>query len=115
MSLYPPRTLPQLRAHIYNLNLQITKNNEKVDDLERYSACSATREYAREAIEHANSVNRLIIVELQNTMWQITESWRIPSGSPDSVSDSGSDEEGGFQAIKERKQVRWADDLELGL
>ncbi|BEI99765.1 hypothetical protein CcaverHIS631_0408080 [Cutaneotrichosporon cavernicola] len=94
MALLPPSSLPKLRAHIYRLNQQISKNTEKMDDAERSASCSAAWEYTREAITIANRVNRLIITELQRAMWQITESWRTPSGSSDSeLSDSGSDEE----------------------
>ncbi|BEJ15225.1 hypothetical protein CspHIS471_0409920 [Cutaneotrichosporon sp. HIS471] len=115
MAIRPQSSLPELRAHIYRLNQQISKNTEKMDDLERSASCSETCEYMREAITNANRVNRLIITELQRAMWKITESWRTPSGSSDSeLSDSGSDEEGVVRKAKNGKQVRWADD-ESGL
>jgi hypothetical protein len=115
MPLRPSPTLPELRAHVFRLNQQINKNDEKMDDLERATACPIAREYAREAIAHANSVNRLLIAELQAAMWQITESWRTPSGSSDSgLSDSGS-EDSDLQPSKPSKHVRWADSVKCSL
>ncbi|CAK9780195.1 unnamed protein product [Cutaneotrichosporon oleaginosum] len=108
MPLRSAPTLPELRAHVFRLNQQICKNEEKMDDLERSTACPMAREYTREAIAHANSVNRLLITELQAAMWQITESWRTHSSSSDSgSSDSGSDCDDTRPKVS--KHVRWAD------
>lgn len=84
MTIRPTSTLLGLRALISRLQQQITKNADRLDDLERYPPSSTddmTAAYLRLTLAQANTVNLGVVTELQSAMWEFTESWRTPTRS----------------------------------